>query len=99
MHAFENKEFQELLLGSTLKAEKLKIYISTRLKSGSVSVNVSLDRINSETDSEGEHLFFRYRDVFFVVSGWSKSPFWYRDLFFGIEILHSVVQHLDLSSS
>ena len=35
------------------------------------------------------------RDVFFVVSRWPKSPFWYRDLFFGIEILHSVVQHLD----
>ena len=33
--------------------------------------------------------------VFFVVLRWPKSPFWYRDLFFGIEILHSVVQHLD----
>ena len=32
---------------------------------------------------------------FFVVSRWPKSSFWYRDLFFGIEILHSVVQHLD----
>ena len=26
-----------------------------------------------------------------MVSRWPKSPFWYRDLFFGIEILHSVV--------
>ena len=40
-------------------------------------------------------IFFWYRDVFFVVSRWPKSPFWYRDLLFGIEILHSVVQHLD----
>ena len=30
-----------------------------------------------------------------MVSSWPKSPFWYQDLFFGIEILHSVVQHLD----
>ena len=30
-----------------------------------------------------------------MVSRWPKSAFWYRDLFFGIEILHSVVQHLD----
>ena len=30
-----------------------------------------------------------------MVSRWTKSPFWYRDLFFGIEIRHSVVQHLD----
>ena len=30
-----------------------------------------------------------------MASRWPKSPFWYRDLFFGIEILHSVVQHLD----
>ena len=29
-----------------------------------------------------------------MVSRWPKSPFWYRDLFFGIEILYSVVQHL-----
>ena len=28
-------------------------------------------------------------------SRWPKSPFWHRDLFFGIEILHSAVQHLD----
>ena len=33
--------------------------------------------------------------VFFVVSRWPKSPFWYGDLFFGIEILHFVVQHLE----
>ena len=31
----------------------------------------------------------------FVVSRWPKPLFWYRDLLFGIEILHSVVQHLD----
>ena len=30
-----------------------------------------------------------------MASTWAKSPSWYRDLFFGIEILHSVVQHLD----
>ena len=30
-----------------------------------------------------------------MVSRWPKFLFWYRDLFFGIEILHSVVQHLD----
>ena len=30
-----------------------------------------------------------------MLSRWPKSPFWYRDFFFGIEILHSVVQHLD----
>ena len=30
-----------------------------------------------------------------MVSRWPKSPVWYRDLLFGIEILHSVVQHLD----
>ena len=29
------------------------------------------------------------------MSRWPKSPFWYRDLFFGIEILHSADQHLD----
>ena len=39
--------------------------------------------------------FCWYRDVFCVVSRWPKSPFWYRDLVFGIEILHSVVQYLD----
>ena len=30
-----------------------------------------------------------------MVSRWPKSPFWYRDLFLGIEILQCVVQHLD----
>ena len=30
-----------------------------------------------------------------MVSRWPKAPFGYRDLFFGIEILHSVVPHLD----
>ena len=30
-----------------------------------------------------------------MVSGWPQSPFWYQDLFFGIEIPHAVVQHLD----
>ena len=54
----------------------------------------------SETPLTATHdfrgcIFFWYRDVFFVVSRWPKSPFRYRDLFFGIEILHSVVQHLD----
>ena len=39
-------------------------------------------------------VFFGCRDVFFVVSRCPKSPFWYQDLFFGIEILYSVVQHL-----
>ena len=42
----------------------------------------------------GGCVFFWYRDVFLVVSRWPKSPFWYRDLLFGIEILYSVVQHL-----
>ena len=37
-----------------------------------------------------------HRDVFFgVASRWPRTPFWYRDLLFGIEILHSVAQHLD----
>ena len=60
---------------------------------------VSSDRITPN------HLFFGcvflwYRDVSFVVSRWPKSPFCYRDLFFGIEIsflisrsLFSVVHH------
>ena len=30
-------------------------------------------------------IFFWYRDVFFVVSRGPKSPFWHRDLLFGIE--------------
>ena len=30
-----------------------------------------------------------------VVSRWPKSPFWYRNLCFGIEILNSFVQHLN----
>ena len=30
-----------------------------------------------------------------MLSRWPKSPFRYRDLFFGIEILHCVAQHLD----
>ena len=34
-------------------------------------------------------------EIFFVVSRRPKSPIWYRDLYFSIEILHSVVQHLD----
>ena len=34
-------------------------------------------------------------EFFSVVSRWPKSPFWYRDLFLDIEILHSVGQHLD----
>ena len=42
-------------------------------------------------DFFGNSSFF----VYFVVSRWPKSPFWYRDLFLGIEILHSVVQHRD----
>ena len=33
--------------------------------------------------------------MFFEVSRWPQSPFWYRDLLFAIEILHSVAQHLD----
>ena len=40
------------------------------------------------------HLFW-YRDVFFWLLRWPKSPCWYQDLFFGLKILHSVVQHLD----
>ena len=41
-------------------------------------------------------VFFWYRDVFFVVSRWPKSPFWCRDLSFLVSrSLHSVVQHLD----
>ena len=42
----------------------------------------------------GASLFW-YRNVIFVVSRWPKSPFWYRDLFWGIEILHSAVWHWD----
>ena len=48
---------------------------------------------NSKDCSSRVRLFW-YRDVFFVVSRWPKSPFRYRDLCFGIEILYSVVQHL-----
>ena len=40
-------------------------------------------------------LFFGIEMSFFVVSRWPKSPFRYRDLFFAIEILHCVAQHLD----
>ena len=39
--------------------------------------------------------FSWYRDFFVVVWRWPKSPFWHQDLFFGIEILHSVVHRLD----
>ena len=36
------------------------------------------------------------RNVFFVVFEVAEVPFFgYRDFFWGIEILHSVVQHLD----
>ena len=40
-------------------------------------------------------VFFEYGDVFFVVSRWPKSPLLASKSLFGIEILHSVVRHLD----
>ena len=33
---------------------------------------------------------------FFVVSRWPKSPFWYRDLLFGIEILHTLLFGIEI---
>ena len=48
----------------------------------------------SETTEKKGGSFFGIEMSFFVVSSRPKSPFWYRDLFLGIEILHSIAHHL-----